>query len=41
MSPGGTTEAAFNSLDKNDLDQVWDEAIEAAKIRSIELGQNK
>ena len=41
MSPGGTTEAAFKSLDKNDLDQVWDEAIEAAKVRSFELGQNK
>ena len=40
-SPGGTTEAAFKSLDKNDLDQVWDAAIEAAKIRSIELGKNK
>jgi Pyrroline-5-carboxylate reductase len=41
MSPGGTTEAAFKSLDENDLDQVWDDAIEAARNRSIELGQSK
>ena len=41
MSPGGTTEAAFKSLDENDLDKVWNEAIEAARNRSIELGRNK
>ena len=41
MSPGGTTEAAFKSLDENDLDQVWDDASEAARNRSIELGQSK
>ena len=41
MSPGGTTEAAFKSLDENDLDNVWNEAIEAARNRSIELGRNK
>jgi len=41
MSPGGTTEAAFKSLDGNDLDKVWNEAIEAARNRSIELGRNK
>ena len=41
MSPGGTTEAAFKSLNENDLDQVWDDAIEAARNRSIELGQSE
>ena len=41
MSPGGTTEAAFKSLDANDLDRIWDEAINAARERSIELGKSK
>ena len=38
MSPGGTTEAAFNSLEKNNILSIWKEAIDAATQRSIELG---
>ena len=38
MSPGGTTEAAFDSLEKNNILSIWLEAINAATQRSIELG---
>ena len=38
MSPGGTTEAAFDSLEKNNILSIWTEAINAATQRSIELG---
>ena len=38
MSPGGTTEAAFDSLKKNNILLIWQEAINAATQRSIELG---
>ena len=38
MSPGGTTEAAFDSLEKNNILSIWQEAINAATQRSIELG---
>ena len=38
MSPGGTTEAAFDSLEKNNILSIWREAIDAATQRSIELG---
>jgi len=38
MSPGGTTEAAFDSLEKNNILSIWTEAIDAATQRSIELG---
>jgi pyrroline-5-carboxylate reductase len=37
-SPGGTTEAAFDSLEKSKILSVWQEAIDAATQRSIELG---
>jgi pyrroline-5-carboxylate reductase len=40
MSPGGTTEAAFDSLEKNKLDDIWDKAINAARQRSVDLGKN-
>jgi pyrroline-5-carboxylate reductase len=40
MSPGGTTEAAFDSLEKNKLDDIWDEAINAARQRSVDLGKD-
>ena len=38
MSPGGTTEAAFDSLEKNNILSIWQEALNAATQRSIELG---
>ena len=38
MSSGGTTEAAFDSLEKNNILSIWQEAINAATQRSIELG---
>jgi pyrroline-5-carboxylate reductase len=41
MSPGGTTEAAFDSLIENKLDKIWEEAIASAKQRSIELGDQE
>ena len=41
MSPGGTTEAAFDSLMENKLDRIWEEAIASAKQRSIELGDQE
>ena len=38
MSPGGITEAAFDSLEKNNILSIWLEAINAGTQRSIELG---
>lgn len=38
-SPGGTTEAAIQSLEKNQLVAVFGQALAAAKRRSEELGQ--
>jgi pyrroline-5-carboxylate reductase len=38
MSPGGTTEAAFESLENNNIQSIWKEAIDVATQRSIELG---
>lgn len=38
-SPGGTTTAAFERLDAADVRGIFDDAIEAAKNRSIELAQ--
>lgn len=38
-SPGGTTEAAIQSLEKNQLVAVFGQALAAAKQRSEELGQ--
>ena len=40
-SPGGTTEAAFDSLDSNDIRSIWRQAIDAAIKRSIDLGAQK
>ena len=37
-SPGGTTEAAINYLDKNKASNIVVDAIKAAKQRSVELG---
>ncbi len=37
MSPGGTTEAAFDFLEEKKLDEIWDEAIDAARQRSVDL----
>ena len=39
MSPGGITEAAFDSLEKSNILSIWQEAINAATKRSIELGK--
>lgn len=38
-SPGGTTERAIQSLEKNQLQQIFHQALEAAKARSEELGK--
>jgi len=38
-SPGGTTTAAFQHLDKSDARGIFAEAIEAARKRAIELGE--
>ena len=38
-SPGGTTTAAFEHLDKNDARGIFADAIEAARNRAIELGE--
>lgn len=38
-SPGGTTTAAFEHLDKSDARGIFAEAIEAARHRAIELGE--
>ena len=40
MSPGGTTEAAFDLLEEKKLDDIWDEAIDAARQRSVDLGKH-
>lgn len=39
-SPGGTTTAAFAKLDAADVRGIFDEAMEAARIRSTELSRN-
>lgn len=39
-SPGGTTTAAFERLDDADVRGIFDGAMEAARIRSIELSKN-
>lgn len=39
-SPGGTTTAAFERLDAADVHGIFDDAMEAARKRSIELAQN-
>jgi pyrroline-5-carboxylate reductase len=36
-SPKGTTQAALESLEKNNLRKIVQDAVEAAKARSIEL----
>jgi len=38
-SPGGTTAAALNVFEQNDFRVLVDSAVQAAKARSIELGQ--
>ncbi len=38
-SPGGTTTAAFEHLDKSDARGIFAQAIEAARKRAIELGE--
>ncbi|NOX69556.1 MAG: pyrroline-5-carboxylate reductase [Gammaproteobacteria bacterium] len=38
-SPGGTTTAAFQHLDKSDARGIFADAIEAARKRAIELGE--
>lgn len=39
-SPGGTTTAAFERLDAADVRGIFDDAMEAARKRSIDLAQN-
>lgn len=39
-SPGGTTTAAFEVLDAGGVRDIFDDAMEAARIRSIELAKN-
>ena len=38
-SPGGTTTAAFEHLDKADARGIFADAIEAARNRAVELGE--
>ncbi len=38
-SPGGTTTAAFERLDAADVRGIFDDALEAAKNRSIALSK--
>ncbi len=40
-SPGGTTQAGLESLEKNDLESVFKEAFRAAKNRSIEISNEQ
>ena len=37
-SPGGTTERIIDTLDKADLNGIFEAALEAALIRSREIG---
>ncbi len=39
-SPGGTTEAAINSLENSDIRTIFQQALNAARERSIELGKD-
>jgi pyrroline-5-carboxylate reductase len=36
-SPGGTTQAGLESLEKNNLDKILQDAFKAAENRSIEI----
>ena len=40
-SPGGTTQAALESLESGDVRRLFATALEAARRRSIELGSGK
>ena len=40
-SPGGTTQAGLESLEKNDLESIFKEAFRAAKNRSIEISNEQ
>ena len=40
-SPGGTTQAGIESLEKNNLDKVLLDAFQAAEDRSIEISNEK
>ena len=40
-SPGGTTQAGLESLEKNDLESIFKKAFRAAKNRSIEISNEQ
>ena len=40
-SPGGTTQAGLESLEKNNLDKIFQDAFRAAEDRSIEISNEK
>ena len=40
-SPGGTTQAGLESLEKNNLDRILQDAFQAAEDRSIEISNEK
>jgi pyrroline-5-carboxylate reductase len=40
-SPGGTTQAGLESLEKNNLDKILKDAFQAAEDRSIEISNEK
>ncbi|MDC0199120.1 hypothetical protein OAJ85_03065, partial [Pseudomonadota bacterium] len=40
-SPGGTTQAGLESLEKNNLDKILKDAFQAAENRSIEISNEK
>ena len=39
-SPGGTTEQALNVFDKNNIDAIFEQALTAAKNRSVEIAND-
>jgi pyrroline-5-carboxylate reductase len=40
-SPGGTTQAGLESLEKNNLDKILKDAFQAAEDRSIEISNEQ
>jgi pyrroline-5-carboxylate reductase len=40
-SPGGTTQAGLESLEKNNLDKILQDAFKAAEDRSIEISNEQ
>ena len=40
-SPSGTTQAGLESLEKNNLDKIFQDAFQAAEDRSIDISNEK